>query len=653
MNINRRFFFKRIFSASIFFGLLGNSVADELNVAEENNSFTSDILEDVKVYIGIPSVNVTERNYIKVTKIGNKTEIIKLPFIFDGNGHCSALNDVQSIDIPEIISLKIYDLNDNLKLSNSNFKVTNDFISTLLTPSIRYDSAAFLKYPYVITGRANIRNPRWNAPVSHASDPGASDANSKAINLMLSSGNKYVELDDSDFRYISKTLIPQDSITIVGAGRSVSSLIWNGGDRPIIGRANYLQPNAKGISNIRLIDLKIKDTAPYRNQCYSIDLSNGNSCGLERCWLDGNSGNSPEDKYGVLLGTAKSCKDPNMKSFVSHFRDSRLSMATLVMNTTDYYISGCELWGNERLNAVELGGGGTIADGTQIVPGSNSGIFLFNNFGYDIDTLKIIGVYFDGSTNKNLFTGWGILSDKDIGLVSAEIIGCDFWHLNKGGVFLKRFYSSTLQSNFRDCDSDDTGESDIVIEDIFSSYIYNRHFRGDAPKSNITKRAKVASPYVLKGKKGYPISSVGGQVGFSSSYSKSICVNTECFEFLGGSSRTVEHHAKFPSAQEFEGKVINVEGVPYFSDGNTFSSLSNDANFVKDLAFNLDSATHSGDYIIQELNRVNNPGWVCDLTFPIYLKVINADNTIIIQKIQSLSNGKEFIRYRSDNQWSK
>ncbi|EPQ9341949.1 pyocin knob domain-containing protein [Klebsiella quasipneumoniae] len=652
MNINRRFFFKRLFSASVVFGIFGKSAANELKLNDENNFITSDSFKDVKVYIGDRSGDITKQHYISAKKLGNKKSIIKMPFIFDKNGYCPALNGVRSIDIPKIISLKIYDLNDNLKFSSSKFNVTDKFLSNLLDPTIKNNSEALLNAPYIITGRANIRNPRWNAPVSDLPDPEASVANSEAINLMLSSGNKYVELDDS-VRYISNTLIPQDSITIVGAGRSVSSLIWCGGDRPIISRGNYQESNAKGISNIRLIDLKIQDNAPYRNQHYSIDLSNGNSCGLERCWLDGNSGSSPGDKYGVLLGTSKSCKDPNMKSFVAHFRDSRLSKATLVMNTTDYYISGCELWGDDRLNAVELGGGGTIADGTQIVPGCNSGIFLFNNFGYDIDTLKIIGVYFDGSTNKHLFTGWGILSDKGVGLVSAEIIGCDFWHLNKGGVYLNRFYSSTLQSNFRDCDSDDTGESDIIIDDIFSSYIYNRHFRSVAPKSNLTKRVSIASPYVLNGKKGYPISSVGGQVAFSSSYSKSVCINTECFEFLGGSARTVDHYANFPSPYEFEGKVINVAGMPYFSDGNVFSSLSNDAHIVKDLNFNLNEMTHSGNYIIQKPNRAINPVWVSDLNFPIYLKVINADNTIVIQKIQSLSDGKELIRYRSNNQWNK
>lgn len=501
--------------------------------------------------------------------------------------------------------------------------------------------------PYAITGRANIRNPVWNAPIDNASDPAAASANAAAINMMLSSGNKRVELDDVQ-RYVNSTLIPVNPVTIVGAGRSAISLVWNGDGSPIIARANYADRNAAGISNIRLQDLRITDLATDRPSWWSIDLTNGNSNGMEGCQLDGRAtGGTPSDRFGIALGAAEASSYSG-SSFVVHMRDSRLAAAKLMVNTTDWYIRGCELWGNNRDRAVSLGGGGTVTDGTQIVPGSEAGIFIFNDNGYDLDTLKLIGVYFDGSY-QDVFTGWGIKSANNIGIVGSEIIGCNFWHLNQGGIYITRAWNSTIMSNFRDCDSDDTGEDDIIINDVTGCYIYNRHFRTTAPKTGNT-RANLGRPYSLTGHQGFPLTAVGGNVGYSGSYGNGLVNNREVFEQLGGSNKTKLQYLVKPTAGNFTGDVLNINGRPEFSDGSRWTDLSNDAKTIS-TATDFDSIVSSGAFYVADLSlHTHTPGG-SGSSGPGMLEVIYINNTYTMQRLTSLATGAIFTRYRSNGSW--
>ena len=359
-----------------------------------------------------------------------------------------------------------------------------------------------VRSPYIITGHASIKAPYFNAPRDGAEDPEAAAANVAAINRMLNSGAKTVELDDKA-RQVNSPLIYQGSVGIYGSGRETTSLVWTGGDLPALARPDYTNKEAKGFSNVRVRHLKIVDKAPARNSYYTIDLFNGNSSGLDDCWIDcpgryDADGNQiiTSDRYGVALGIARNSTLKGDNGFVFHVRNSRIAKGTLMANGTDGYISGCELWGDFRNRAVEISGGCTVDGGTQIVPGHESGIFLFNDKGYNIDTLKVIGVYFDGSTDVDLFTGWGILSAEGIGLVNANISSCNFWHMNKGGIYVAKIYSSNIKSNaFTDCDSDDTGEDDIYCDDVYGSSIINTHSRSLAPKNNDATRVNLGRNY--------------------------------------------------------------------------------------------------------------------------------------------------------------
>lgn len=486
------------------------------------------------------------------------------------------------------------------------------FGADLVQTTVGITVGEIARAPAAITGRVNIVNARWNAPSLYAEEPEAAAANAAAINMMFSAGGRHVELD-TKARCVNSPLIFQSSLGIYGAGRETTSLIWTGGDLPALARPNYTDKDAKGFSNVRVHNLKIVDQALERNSYYTIDLFNGNSSGLDDCWIDcpgryDANGNQiiTSDRYGVALGIARNSTLKGDNGFVFHMRNSRIAKGTLMANGTDGYISGCELWGNFRNRAVEISGGCTVDGGTQIVPGHESGIFLFNDKGYNIDTLKILGVYFDGSTDMDLFTGWGVLSAAGIGLVNAKIIGCDFWNMNKGGIYAAKLYSTTIESNnFTDCDSDDTGEDDIYCDDVYGSSIVNVHARSLAPKNNNATRVNLGRNYSITAKLGYPLSTLGGPVSFNTTYARSRVTNPTYARQVGGSFASSFPYGSLPDAAARYGEFIVVNGKPYASDGASWRDMSGDT-LALETATDLHALAASQRYYTSDITMHSN-----------------------------------------------
>lgn len=497
-------------------------------------------------------------------------------------------------------------LRSNLRSSEEGFGA--DLVQTTIGKTV----GEIARAPAVITGRVNIVNARWNAPSLYAEEPEAAAANAAAINMMFSAGGRHVELD-TKARCVNSPLIFQSSLCIYGAGRETTSLIWTGGDLPALARPNYTDKDAKGFSNVRVHNLKIVDQALVRNSYYTIDLFNGNSSGLDNCWIDcpgryDADGNQiiTSDRYGVALGIARNSTLKGDNGFVFHVRNSRIAKGTLMANGTDGYISGCELWGDFRNRAVEISGGCTVDGGTQIVPGHESGIFLFNDKGYNIDTLKVIGVYFDGSTDVDLFTGWGILSAEGIGLVNANISSCNFWHMNKGGIYVAKIYSSNIKSNtFTDCDSDDTGEDDIYCDDVYGSSIINTHSRSLAPKNNDATRVNLGRNYSITAKVGYPLSELGGPVSFNTTYARSRVTNPTYVRQAGGSFASSFPYGALPDAAARYGEVIVVNGKPYASDGASWRDMSGDT-LALETATDLHALAASQRYYTSDITMHSN-----------------------------------------------
>lgn len=528
----------------------------------------------------------------------------------------------------------------------------------LVNTTIDVTVGEIIRAPAIITGRVNIRNPKWNAPRDNAEDPAAATANAAAINMMLSSGAKDVELDDKA-RRVNSPLLYRSSMSIHGAGRSSISLVWTGGDLPVIARPTYSDKDAMGFSNVRLQDLRITDQAAARVSYYTVDLTNGNSNGLEGCMIDGpgnfdGSGNRiiTSDRFGVILGRARNSVLANTYGFVSHFRDSRIVNSTLVMNTTDWYINSSELWGAFRNRSLEITGGGTIDGGTQIVPGNECGIFLTSDFGYDIATLKILGVYFDGSTDKTLYTGDAIKSDGTTGLVGARIICCNFDLMGGRGIYLNKANYTTIQGNiFSDCDAADAGLPDISIASMFGSKIDNTHHRETTAPKTGNARVNLGRPFVITGVTGFPISSAGGECAFSSTYQRSTVTNPQMVRSTGGSSQTsFDYGSTLPSAQNRYGEVILFGGRSKYSNGTDWLDLSDDLNNLSS-ATNMNSLTKTAKYYASDITlHTNIP---VGITGPAKIDVGFIDTGYVIQELTLLkASGGLYARRMVNTVWT-
>ena len=512
--------------------------------------------------------------------------------------------------------------------------------------------AGTLDAPYVITGRVNIRNPYWNAPQEGAEDPTpeAAAANALAINRMLSSANSYIELDDLA-RRVNSTLLIHKSIRIVGAGREKASLVWTGGDLPIIAQALYADKDAAAYNNIIIEHLRMVDQATSRANNWAINLTNGHSNSMSDCFIDFPAVSTLTDKYGVILGFARGSAllGTNVKTFVANFTKNRLVNGKLVMNTSDYYITHNELWGTGRDNAVELGFGGLVAH-NQIVPGSNSGCFHFSDLGYNHDTMSYLGNYFDGNTSTDVFTGDGIKTDT-VGLIDANIVANRFWFLNKGGIKAAKLYGCNITSNsFKDCDSDDTGETDIVCPDGYSNTIVNTHTRSAAaPKTGVT-RTNLGSLWNLTGRVGFPPSILDASSNFSAAYAAPTIINAELFDMRGIGSRTSVTRTVDPSAANFAGKLVVVSGKVKVSTGAAWVTLNPDVLNLT-AAGDMDNLV-DGDISIPDPTIFTHipTGLTGDCW--VETRTIAGDSNYRMQKVIKLSTGKMYTRKKVAGSWA-
>lgn len=501
--------------------------------------------------------------------------------------------------------------------------------------------------PAVITGRVNIKNPYWNAPQEGAEDPTseAATANALAINKMLAAASTYLELDDLTRRVNSPLLISK-SLRIVGAGREKASLVWTGGDFPIIAQALYANKDVAAYNNIILEHLRIVDQAASRTNNWAIDLTNGHSNSMSDCFIDFPAESTLSDKYGVILGFARGSAllGTNVKTFVANFTNSRLVNGKLVMNTSDYYITHNELWGTGRDNAVELGFGGLVAH-NEIVPGSNSGCYHFSDLGYNHDTMSYLGNYFDGNTSSDIFTGDGIKTDT-VGLIDANIVANRFWFLNKGGINAAKMYGCNVTSNnFKDCDSDDTGETDIVCPDNYSNTIVNTHTRSaNAPKTGAA-RTNLGSLWNLTGRVGFPPSILDAVSNFSAAYAAPVITNAELFDLRGVGSRASITRTTDPNAANFNGKLVVVNGKAKVSLGSSWFTLNpavanlttaGDLNTVADGVISIPDPT----LFTNIPTGLTGDCWLETVT-------INDDSNFRMQRITKLSTGKVYTRKKS------
>lgn len=378
---------------------------------------------------------------------------------------------------------------------------------------------------YIITGNVNLANPYWGAPTIDTGTAAAAAANLAAIQKMLNSGAKRCELDDKP-RYLNNTLIMDTrGQTFMGQGKDDNGLIFYGGNIPVISRANPMDVNAAGKPGMRVEHMRIADRSATRSGAWSINLTNGDSNGVDHIFLDGIPGLGATANYGVALGWSLGSTGSNT-SFVCHIKNSRLSFAKGLINTSDSYVELNELWGNSRDFALQLGHGGTGVINNQIVPGSQAGILVSSMFGYMIEILRIIGNYFDGSY-QSITTGHGIRATNPSGILNSEILGNTFWNLNGSGLNVGMFDNSRLINNtFKDCASADAANTpDILIGSMSGSKIDNTHTRTlIAPKTG-ANRVNLSPPLQVTANLSGAMNEVAQSVSTSSTYIASQIAN--------------------------------------------------------------------------------------------------------------------------------
>ena len=431
--------------------------------------------------------------------------------------------------------------------------------------------ASVLHNIYIITGRANLANPYWGAPKEDTLDPAAATANALAIQKMLNSGARICELDEKP-RYIVDTLTMSSAgQTFCGQGKGVKGLEFRGGNIPVIARPNWANLNASGKSGMRVEHMLISDKSTGRTTAWSIDLTNGDSCGLEHVSLFGDDGTALSNNYGVALGTAFGGSSPAGPAFVCHLRHSRLARAKAIINTTDSYVTENELWGNKRDLALQLGAGGSFVFGNQIVPGELYGIYLNSPSGFLHDILRIIGNYFDGSYDE-IYTGHGIYQIAPTGgLFNSVVEGNSFWNLNGRGMRIENVRNSRIvNNNFVDCASSDVANTpDIFIPVITGSKIDNTHSRSYiAPKTGAA-RTNLSSPLQIAANTNAnaPLNEISQTVATSSTYIDSQLAGVTKIIDMG---RIINRGSNPEYAQ---GVIMMKLGVPYIGAGGVWKPI--------------------------------------------------------------------------------
>ncbi len=380
-----------------------------------------------------------------------------------------------------------------------------------------------LKNIYIITGSVNIANPYWGAPTADTDDPAAAAANHIAIQKMLDSGAKRCSIDSKP-RYITDTLIMDTrGQTFAGQGKDDEGLIFYGGNIPIISRASPTNINGLGKPGMRVEHMRIADRSANRVNAWSINLTNGDSNGVDHIFLDGIAGLGATANYGVALGLSYgSTLLPGIApTFVCHIRNSRLSLAKAILNTSDSYIETNELWGNSRDFSIQVGAGGNLIQGNQIVPGSQAGLFIKSQNNFLINILRVLGNYFDGSYDS-IVTGAGIACDPNSGVITSTFKDNTFWHTNGIGAHFTAFNASEFAGIFEDCASADAANTpDLYIESMSGAKINCTHKRSTvAPKTGVN-RVNLSPALQLTAVPGGAVNYVGQNVTTEATYANS------------------------------------------------------------------------------------------------------------------------------------
>lgn len=422
---------------------------------------------------------------------------------------------------------------------------------------------------------------------------------------------------------LTSTFVIPNSSMVEGDGWASTIIKYSGEDSPALARTNWEDINVTGGERITIRNLKIEDYSPSRAVNWIVDFTNCRYVRLENLWIaDPNYGVTVKtERYGVMLG-----RHPNGTysgdAFVPVVWRCRFNQTFLHINTTDWYVSESELWGNGRSYAFQMRAGGSLTN-NQLVGGDVCAVLIHANGGAFLETIRILGNYFDGSYN-DINSGAGIKVDTGTTIHNAIISNNTFWHQNNEGIKCDgtTFRSIISDNVFDNCDSDDTGSSDMTFTysslNVFSNNIHARNT--NAPKTGVARVNKASPIYI------------------TNNFSGLIDRITTCLCHDQG--------LYFNSFYADPAKVIISQSSTVFGSNFNSDAMSSHSNLTTQ---NLNALVSSGVWYIPNLATVINPP---NNTGVGKLEVNYITTNYAIQELTKPATGNKWVRIMDGGTWS-
>lgn len=261
-------------------------------------------------------------------------------------------------------------------------------------------------------------------------------------------------------------------IALIGQHRTETKIISQG-DIPTIASEGYFTPGV-GSGDILIANLGVYPRGVTSKTKYGIEFVNTYNCLIKNIYLN-ESVMTRNDVGGIRFSKDATYTGPH---FVNAVRESQLQNASIVVESTDSYLTDNEIWADKRSFAVHLIKSSQFLRGNQFVGSAVKGSVWIEDTkdGYDVELIRITDNYFDGN-NQGLDTGMGINGVK---VRLSRILGNDFWMNKDEGIKLVGSHSNTITANqFENNNRRDAGKDDILLDNCAANTLTGNTFKRD------------------------------------------------------------------------------------------------------------------------------------------------------------------------------
>lgn len=319
----------------------------------------------------------------------------------------------------------------------------------------------------------------------------------------------------------SSTLKLYGGVVLVGQHRKDTKIISQG-DIPTIASEGYFTAGV-GSGDIAILNLGVYPRGVTSKTKYAIEMVNTYNTTIKNCYIN-ESIMATSDVGGIRFSKDSTYAGSH---FVNAVRECQLQNASIVMESTDSYITENEIWADKRAFGVHLVKSSQFVRGNQIVGSALNGSIWISDTkdNFDIELIRITDNYFDGN-NQGLDTGAGIIANK---MKLSRITLNDFWLNKDEGIKLTSCHSNSIVGNqFENNNRRDAGKDDIYMDTCAANTITGNTFKRD----------------IVHAVKGSPIRTVnspvdkniiiGNTVYFTSFYNSSSFSNKDVVRFNNG-----------------------------------------------------------------------------------------------------------------------